>query len=325
MPDPVSSSPPEIFLETSENIVTPGGIDRRFASVEDVRERLAAAGYLASDAIATTVFLADQLGKPLLVEGPAGVGKTELAKAVATATSAPLLRLQCYEGVDEARALYEWNHAKQLLRITAERGAAQPGSEQQSADWETLRSNIFSDEFLLARPLLAAIRSPEPVTLLIDELDKADVEIEGLLLEILSDFAVTVPELGTLTAIHRPFVVLTSNATRDLSEALRRRCLFLFIDYPEPALEERIVALRAPGVSESLAASVVRLVGRLRELRLRKAPSVSETVDWARTLVALGVTSGEGALDPATIRENLGVLLKHQDDILRASAALELD
>ena len=325
MPDPVSSSPPEIFLETSENIVTPGGIDRRFASVEDVRERLAAAGYLASDAIATTVFLADQLGKPLLVEGPAGVGKTELAKAVATATSAPLLRLQCYEGVDEARALYEWNHAKQLLRITAERGAAQPGSEHQSADWETLRSNIFSDEFLLARPLLAAIRSPEPVTLLIDELDKADVEIEGLLLEILSDFAVTVPELGTLTAIHRPFVVLTSNATRDLSEALRRRCLFLFIDYPEPALEERIVALRAPGVSESLAASVVRLVGRLRELRLRKAPSVSETVDWARTLVALGVTSGEGALDPATIRENLGVLLKHQDDILRASAALELD
>ncbi|KGN36881.1 AAA family ATPase [Knoellia subterranea] len=287
----------------------------RFASIDDVRERLADTGYLASDAITTTTFLADQLGKPLLVEGPAGVGKTELAKAVAAATGATLIRLQCYEGVDEARALYEWNHAKQLLRITAER--------EQTDGWDALRDNIFSDEFLLARPLLAAIRSEEPVVLLIDELDKADVEIEGLLLEILSDFQVTVPELGTITARHRPFVVLTSNATRELSEALRRRCLFLHIDYPSAELEQRIVTLRAPGLDDALVESVVRLVHRLRELRLRKAPSVAETVDWARTLIALGATE-DGNLSAELVRDNLGVLLKHQDDIERAAVALDL-
>ncbi|PRY60164.1 MoxR-like ATPase [Knoellia remsis] len=287
----------------------------RFASIDEVRERLADTGYLASDAIATTTFLADALGKPLLVEGPAGVGKTELAKAVAAATGARLIRLQCYEGVDEARALYEWNHAKQLLRITAEREAAD--------GWDALRDNIFSDEFLLPRPLLQAIRSDEPVVLLVDELDKADVEIEGLLLEILGDFQVTVPELGTLTARHRPFVVLTSNATRELSEALRRRCLFLHIDYPSAELEQRIVTLRAPGLDDALTASVVRLVQRLRELRLRKAPSVAETVDWARTLVALGA-SRDADLSPELVRDNLGVLLKHQDDIERATVALDL-
>ncbi len=279
---------------------------------EQVRERLAAAGYLASDAITTTCFLADALGKPLLVEGPAGVGKTELAKAIARATDARLIRLQCYEGVDEARALYEWNHAKQLLRITAEKDA--------EGGWDALRHNIFSEEFLLPRPLLQAIRSEEPVVLLVDELDKADVEIEGLLLEILSDFQVTVPELGTVTARHKPFVVLTSNATRELSEALRRRCLFLHVDYPDLALEQRIVQLQVPGLEQVLAESVVRLVGRLRELRLRKAPSVSETVDWGRTLLALGVDE----LDATVIRDNLGVLLKHQDDIVRAIAALGL-
>lgn len=298
------------------------------ASVDEVQDALAAAGYLASDAIATTVFLAEQLGKPLLVEGPAGVGKTELAKAVARAREARLIRLQCYEGVDEARALYEWNHAKQLLRITAERQAdpAQrapgdgndQGATGADSGWSAIRDDIFTDEFLLARPLLAAIRSEEPVVLLIDELDKADVEIEGLLLEVLSDFAITVPELGTIEAIHTPFVVVTSNATRELSEALRRRCLFLHIDYPTPELEQQIVQNAVPALPDALAESVVRLVARLRDLPLRKAPSISETIDWARTLLALGA----GELSPEIVQDNLGVLLKHRDDIERAAAAL---
>ena len=290
---------------------------RRAASVDQVRDGLEQAGYLASEAIATTVFLADRLGKPLLVEGPAGVGKTELAKAVARTRGARLIRLQCYEGVDEARALYEWNHAKQLLRITAERQGSVSDADSHSG-WDAVRDDIFTDEFLLARPLLAAIRSDEPVVLLIDELDKADVEIEGLLLEVLSDFAITVPELGTIEATHTPFVVVTSNATRELSEALRRRCLFLHIDYPTPELEQRIVEAAVPELPDALAESVVRLVARLRELPLRKAPSISETIDWARTLLALGATD----LSPEIVRDNLGVLLKHRDDIDRASVAL---
>lgn len=305
----------DVAVSTSAPDVPEVPAAQRFGSIDEVRDRLGETGYLASDAIATTTFLADALGKPLLVEGPAGVGKTELAKAVAAATGARLIRLQCYEGVDESRALYEWNHAKQLLRITAERDA--------SDGWDAMRDNIFSDEFLLPRPLLAAIRSDEPVVLLVDELDKADVEIEGLLLEILGDFQVTVPELGTIAATHRPFVVLTSNATRELSEALRRRCLFLHIDYPSAELEQRIVTLRAPGLDDALVASVVRLVQRLRELRLRKAPSVAETVDWARTLLALGATA-DGDLGAELVRDNLGVLLKHQDDIERAAVALDL-
>ena len=290
---------------------------RRAASVDQVRDGLEQAGYLASEAIATTVFLADRLGKPLLVEGPAGVGKTELAKAVARTRGARLIRLQCYEGLDEARALYEWNHAKQLLRITAERQGSVSDADSHSG-WDAVRDDIFTDEFLLARPLLAAIRSDEPVVLLIDELDKADVEIEGLLLEVLSDFAITVPELGTIEATHTPFVVVTSNATRELSEALRRRCLFLHIDYPTPELEQRIVEAAVPELPDALAESVVRLVARLRELPLRKAPSISETIDWARTLLALGATD----LSPEIVRDNLGVLLKHRDDIDRASVAL---
>ena len=292
-------------------------------SVDGVRDDLGNVGYLASEAIATTVFLAEQLGKPLLVEGPAGVGKTELAKAVARARGAKLIRLQCYEGVDEARALYEWNHAKQLLRITAERQRSSEGAERQRSSegdsaWAALRDDIFTDEFLLARPLLAAIRSEEPVVLLIDELDKADVEIEGLLLEVLSDFAITVPELGTIEARHRPFVVVTSNASRELSEALRRRCLFLHIDYPTPELEQQIVENAVPELPSALAESVVRLVARLRELPLRKSPSISETIDWANTLVALGASD----LSPEIVEENLGVLLKHRDDIDRARTAL---
>ncbi|WP_329286400.1 AAA family ATPase [Streptomyces sp. NBC_00691] len=282
-----------------------------FSSVDDVAERLAATGYLASPAVATTVFLADRLGKPLLVEGPAGVGKTELAKAVTEVTGARLVRLQCYEGVDESRALYEWNHAKQLLRITAGRGES----------WDETRTDIFGEEFLLPRPLLTAIRSEEPTVLLIDETDKADVEVEGLLLEVLSDFQITVPELGTIKAIRRPFTVLTSNASRELSEALRRRCLFLHIGFPEEELERRIVALKVPGLDEALAGSVVRVVGALRAMDLRKVPSVSETIDWARTLLALGADR----LDEAVVRETLGVLLKHQDDIVRAAVKLDLD
>jgi len=345
-------------------------VTAHFESVDDVRDRLAEAGYLASDAIATTVFLADALGKPLLVEGPAGVGKTELAKAVtsaltgATGENADLVRLQCYEGIDEARALYEWNHAKQLLRITANTALAQgsssgaaaststtnsaadaqpdatPGASGVSStnasspagassggaahDWDELATDIFTDDFLLTRPLLRAIRNTQPTVLLIDELDKADVEVEGLLLEVLSDFQVTVPELGTISATQRPFVVLTSNAARDLSEALRRRCLFLHIDYPTPALEQRIVELKVPGLDATLVESVVRLVHRLRQMPLRKAPSVAETVDWARTLLSLGA-DGTGDLDATVLRANLGVLLKHQDDIERAATLLKLD
>ncbi|WP_306329679.1 AAA family ATPase [Streptomyces venezuelae] len=282
-----------------------------FSSVDDVVARLATTGYLASPAVATTVFLADRLGKPLLVEGPAGVGKTELAKAVTEVTGADLVRLQCYEGVDESRALYEWNHAKQLLRITAGRGES----------WDETRTDIFGEEFLLPRPLLTAIRSERPTVLLIDETDKADVEVEGLLLEVLSDFQITVPELGTITAVRRPFTVLTSNASRELSEALRRRCLFLHIGFPEEELERRIVTLKVPGLDAALAASVVRVVGALRAMDLRKVPSVSETIDWARTLLALGADR----LDERVVRETLGVLLKHQEDIVKAAAKLDLE
>src|SRR4051812_41080064 len=242
----------------------------QFADVADVARRLSAAGYLPDAAIATTVFLADRLGKPLLVEGPAGGGKTELAKAMAAATGSELIRLQCYEGLDEARALYEWNYKKQLLRISAA-GAGTAGG----ADWDAVHDDVFGEEFLLARPLLTAIRRTEPTVLLVDETDKADVEVEGLLLEVLSDFQVTVPELGTITATRQPFVVLTSNATRELSEALRRRCLFLHIDFPDAELERRIVRLKVPSTDETLAASLIKVVGALRAMELRKSPSVA--------------------------------------------------
>ncbi len=281
-----------------------------FTSPDDAATRLHDVGYLPDRATALTTFLAGSLEKPLLLEGPAGVGKTELAKSVARATGADLVRLQCYEGLDEARALYEWNYKKQLLRIQA-------AGEQ---EWSATHDDIFSEEFLLTRPLLTALRREQPTVLLIDEVDKTDVEVEGLLLEVLSDFQVTIPELGTVTAVRRPFVVLTSNASRELSEAVRRRCLYLHLDYPDAERERQIVEGQVPGLEAKVAGQVVSTVARLRELDLRKAPSIAESIDWARTLVALEIDD----LDTETITETLGVVLKHASDADRAVRELKL-
>jgi MoxR-like ATPase len=286
-----------------------------FSSPADAADRLSAAGYLTDTATATTAYLAGVLEKPLLIEGPAGVGKTELAKAVSRATGADLVRLQCYEGLDEARALYEWNYKKQLLRIQATQAE---GSADGGRSWEQTHDDIFTDEFLLTRPLLSAIRREEPTVLLIDEVDKTDVEVEGLLLEVLSDFQVTIPELGTVQAVRRPYVVLTSNASRELSEAVKRRCLYLHLDYPEAERERAIVDQHVPGMEERLARQVVDMVADLRRLELKKAPSISETVDWARTLVALEVSD----LDEAAVERTLGVVLKHASDQEKALSAL---
>ncbi|MFM9083744.1 MAG: AAA family ATPase [Actinomycetota bacterium] len=252
----------------------------RFDSVQQVREGLKNVNYLADDGIAGVVFLADRLGKPVLVEGPAGTGKTQLAKSVAEMTDARLIRLQCYEGLDESKALYEWNYKKQLLRIQADRN---------SDSWSEVHDDIFGDEFLLTRPLLEAITAEEPVVLLIDEVDRVEVETEALLLEILSEYQVSIPELGTITAKQVPLVFLTSNNTRELSEALKRRCLFLHVDYPQMDREKEIVVTKVEGITEMLADQVARIVRSIRQLDLKKAPSVSETLDWARTLVLLGL------------------------------------
>ena len=281
-----------------------------FGSPDDAAARLAEHGYLADPATATTAYLAGVLGKPLLVEGPAGVGKTELAKAVSRVTGAELVRLQCYEGLDEARALYEWNYKKQLLRIQA--------SGEQS--WEETHDDIFTDEFLLTRPLLTAIRRDEPTVLLVDEVDKTDVEVEGLLLEVLSDFQVTIPELGTVAAVRRPYVVLTSNATRELSEAVKRRCLYLHLDYPDAQREREIVTGQVPDLDTRVAEQLVAAIGRLRDLDLKKSPSIAESVDWARTLVALEI----GELDEKAIADTLGVVLKHASDQDKAVRELRL-
>jgi MoxR-like ATPase len=283
-----------------------------FASADDVATLLKGVGYLPDTAIATAVHLGERLGKPVLVEGPAGTGKTELAKAVAAATGRALIRLQCYEGLDEARALYEWDYRKQLLRLQSR--AARGGE----GDWKELEGDLFGEEFLLTRPLLAAIRSTEPVVLLIDEVDRLDIETEALLLEVLSDYQVSIPELGTLRAVHVPLVYLTSNNSRELSEALKRRCLFLHLDYPSMEREREIVLARVPGISEHLATAITGVVRALRSLDLRKRPSVSETLDWARTLLLVGAED----IDEQLLRDTMNVLLKYASDISKATAKL---
>ena len=285
-------------------------MSQRFASVEAVRSDLTGVDYLCDSAIASVVYLADRLDKPVLVEGPAGTGKTQLAKSVSEIAGTRLIRLQCYEGLDEAKALYEWNYKKQLLRIQVERDATRV--------WDDISEDIFSDEFLLARPLLEAILAPDPVVLLIDEVDRLEVETEALLLEVLSDYQVSIPELGTVEATQLPLVFLTSNTTRELSEALKRRCLYLHIDYPPMQREKEIVLAKVPGIAENLADQVARVVRTVRQLELKKPPSVSETLDWARTLVLLGVEK----IDSATAAGTANILLKYQSDIAKASKEL---
>ncbi|HET9692730.1 MAG TPA: MoxR family ATPase [Acidimicrobiales bacterium] len=284
-----------------------------FESPASVRDGLRSVDYLSDDSIAGVVFLAQKLGKPILVEGPAGTGKTQLAKSVAELTGGRLIRLQCYEGLDESKALYEWNYKKQLLRIQAQR-VSEAGGEQ----WSDIEEDIFSEEFLLTRPLLEAIRAEEPVVLLIDEVDRVEVETEALLLEILSDYQVSIPELGTVAATQIPLVFLTSNNTRELSEALKRRCLFLHIDYPDIEREKEIVLTKVSGLSDSLAEQIVRIVRSIRSLELKKAPSVSETIDWARTLLLLGISN----VDAETATSTLHILLKYQSDIEKAAKEL---
>ena len=281
-------------------------MSHRFSDVAVLKDELAGVDYLSDEGIAGVVYLADRLQKPILVEGPAGTGKTQLAKSVSEITGARLIRLQCYEGLNEAKALYEWNYKKQLLRIQAEGGSDE--------DWTDLSDDIFSDEFLLTRPLLEAIRAEEPVVLLIDEVDRVEVETEALLLEILSDYQVSIPELGTIEAKQIPLVFLTSNNTRELSEALKRRCLYLHVDYPDMEREKEIVLTKVPDITENLADQVARVVRSIRQIELKKHPSVSETLDWAKTLVLLGVEK----IDEQTAASTINILLKYQSDINKA-------
>ena len=283
----------------------------RFNDVATVRSGLKNVNYLADDGIAGVVYLADRLGKPVLIEGPAGTGKTQLAKSVAELTGARLIRLQCYEGLDESKALYEWNYKKQLLRIQADKN---------SDSWSEVHDDIFSKEFLLTRPLLEAITSEDPVVLLIDEVDRVELETEALLLEILSEYQVSIPELGTITAKQIPLVFLTSNNTRELSEALKRRCLYLHVDYPDLEREKEIVLNKVPDISENLADQIARIVRSIRQLDLKKPPSVSETLDWARTLMLLGIET----IDADEAKENLHILLKYQTDIAKAAKELSV-
>jgi MoxR-like ATPase len=291
-----------------------------FKDIADVRDRLGQQQYIASEEIGTVVYLAHSLCKPILAEGPAGVGKTELAKAWASATGMPLIRLQCYEGLDESKALYEWEYAKQmlytqLLRDTLRNVLGDVNSLAEAASRLADEEDVFfSENFLLPRPLLTALTSDEPVVLLIDEIDRADVEFEAFLLEVLSDFQVSVPELGTIHAKHQPMVLLTSNNTRELSEALKRRCLYLHVDYPTQDAELEIVRLKVPDLKPALAQQAVAVVHQLRNMDLRKMPSISETLDWARALVALNASS----IDEKTLTNTLTVLLKYETDVQRA-------
>ena len=272
------------------------------ASVDDVAGGLRAVGYLPGESTALVSYLAARLGKPVLVEGPAGVGKTELAKALATYLGRSLVRLQCYEGLDEAKALYEWNYRKQLLRIQA---------EAEGTGWQAVQDDIFGEEFLLARPLMNAIASPEPVVLLIDEIDKTDQEFEAMLLELLSDFQISIPELGVIEARTRPIVVLTSNNSRELTEALKRRCLYLWLDYPELDREMEIVRLHTPELPETLARRLVEVVRMVRSLDLKKPPSIAESIDWARTLLLMGAED----IDQETFTQSMSIIVKHRTDI----------
>jgi MoxR-like ATPase len=272
------------------------------AGVAEVRDALERAGYLAGESTALVSYLAERLGKPVLVEGPAGVGKTELAKALARATDRRLIRLQCYEGLDEAKALYEWNYRKQLLRIQ---------TEAQESAWEAVHDDIFGEEFLLTRPLLQAIASEQPVVLLIDEIDKTDQEFEAMLLEVLSDFQISIPELGVVEAKSRPIVLLTSNNSRELTEALKRRCLYLWLDYPDVERELEIVRLHAPEISEQVARKLVEVVHMVRNLDLKKPPSIAESIDWARALLLLGADE----IDETVLKRTMSIIVKHRTDL----------
>ena len=298
-----------------------------FETVESVRQALDEQQYIATDEIATVLFLAESLGKPLLAEGPAGVGKTELSKAWAAATGRELVRLQCYEGLDESKALYEWEYAKQmlytqLLRDKLANLLTDTRSLAEAADRLGQEEDVFfSDRFLLPRPLLRAISSDQPVVLLIDEIDRADAEFEAFLLEVLSDFQVSIPEIGTVIARHRPVVFLTSNNTRELSEALKRRCLYLHVDYPTMEREREIVLTKVDGIKDNLADQIARVVRSIRQLDLKKAPSVSETLDWARTLLLLNIET----IDEQTAKDTLHILLKYQSDIAKATKELTVE
>jgi MoxR-like ATPase len=272
------------------------------ASVDDVSAGLRAAGYLPGESTALVSYLAARLGKPVLVEGPAGVGKTELAKALSRYLNRRLVRLQCYEGLDEAKALYEWNYRKQLLRIQ---------TEAEGTGWDAVQDDIFGEEFLLSRPLMQAIAADEPVVLLIDEIDKTDQEFEAMLLELLSDFQITIPELGRIEARTMPVVLLTSNNTRELTEALKRRCLYLWLDYPDTEHELEIVRLHAPELSDTVARKLVDLIHQVRELDLKKPPSIAESIDWARALLLLGADD----ISPAVFKETMSIIVKHRTDL----------